>query len=466
MISVLRSTWPLLLGIMLLLVGNGMQGTLLGIRGGIEEMSTDRLAVVMSAYFGGFLAGSLIAPGLIQRVGHVRVFAALGSLISAVLIMYAAIPNWLAWSLLRFMIGFSFSGVYITAESWLNASTSNDKRGQAMSLYMIVQMIGLVSAQFLINFGDPSGYMLFILPSVLVSLAFTPILLSVQPAPAFGTLKRMSFRKLYQISPLGCIGIFIMGSVFSALLGMTSVWGTIEGLNVRDISAIVAAIYLGGLAAQFPIGWLSDRTDRRQLVLQLLLVGIFAVTLVLLFDPGIWGTLLVAAMIGGIANPVYALLLAHTNDIMEADDMASASAGLMFLNGLGAVGGPLIVGRLMGLVGPDGYWIYIGVLLSALAVYTAWRMKKREALPTTETGGYAVVTPTISPVAVEYSFDAPQDDEGIHADAADAAAASGEPVPDFDVPVATDAAQDLVAPEDYGTTETEDPPSDQDVSRS
>lgn len=409
MISVLRTTWPLLLGIMLLLVGNGMQGTLLGIRGGFEGMSTDRMAVVMAGYFGGFLVGSRVVPGMIQNVGHVRVFAALASLISAVLVLYAVVPNWIAWTLLRVVIGFSFSGVYITAESWLNASTTNENRGQAMSAYMIVQMIGLVSAQFLVNFGDPRDYVLFILPSILVSLSFTPILLSAQPAPAFGALKRMSFRRLYEVSPLGCIGIFVMGGIFSALLGMTSVWGTIMKLSVRDISAIVAAVYLGGLIAQYPIGRLSDRMDRRVLILQLLVVGMVAISLQMIINPGIWGTLLVAAIAGSVANPVYALLLAHTNDYLEPDDMAAASAGLLFLNGLGAVGGPLIVGRMMTMVGPNGFWLFMLILMSVLAAYTGWRMTRRTALSPEETGTFAVVAPAASPVAVEVTFEAAQD---------------------------------------------------------
>ena len=429
MISVLRTTWPLLLGIMLLLVGNGMQGTLLGIRGGYEQISTDHMAVVMSGYFAGFLLGSRMVPGMIQRVGHVRVFAALGSLISAVLILYAAVPNWIVWSLLRVLIGFSFSGVYITAESWLNASTTNENRGQAMSAYMIVQMIGLVSAQFLINFGDPGGFMLFIVPSVLVSLAFTPILLSAQPAPAFGALKRMSFKRLYQVSPLGCIGIFVMGGVFSALLGMTSVWGTVKGMSVRDISAIVAAVYLGGLVAQFPIGWLSDRMDRRLLILQLLVLGVLAIALQLLLDPGIWGTLIVAGIAGGVANPVYALLLAHTNDYLDADDMAAASAGLLFLNGLGAVGGPLIVGRMMSVIGPNGFWIYILLLMAALAAYTAWRMTQRVALTPEETGSFAVIAPAATTVAVEVALENAQDDTPPVEDQEDIAPADYEVAP-------------------------------------
>ena len=440
MITVLRTSWPLLLGILLLLVGNGMQGTLLGIRGGIEQISTDRMAVVMAGYFAGFLLGSRIAPGMIQRVGHVRVFAALGSLISAVLILYAAMPNWIAWTLLRVLIGFSFSGVYITAESWLNASSSNENRGQAMSAYMIVQMAGLVTAQVLINFGDPSGFMLFILPSVLVSLAFTPILLAATPAPAFGALKRMSIRRLYQVSPLGCIGIFIMGGVFSALLGMTSVWGTILQMSVRDISAIVAAVYLGGLIAQFPIGWLSDRMDRRLLILQLLLLGVAVVVLQLVFQPGIWGIIAVAAIAGGVANPVYALLLAHTNDYLEADDMAAASAGLLFLNGLGAIGGPLIVGRMMTMMGPNGYWIFIGTLMAALAAYTAWRMTRREARPSDETGNFAVIAPAASPVAVEMALEAAQDETPAEAAQDDLAPADYEAAPeDTSLPPEADA---------------------------
>ena len=391
---------------MLLLVGNGMQGTLLGIRGGIENISTDRMAIVMSAYFGGFLLGSRLVPGMIQGVGHVRVFAALGSLISAVLVLYAAVPHWAAWAVLRLLIGFSFAGVYITAESWLNASTTNQNRGQAMSAYMIAQMAGLVSAQALVNFGDPGGFMLFVLPSVLVSLAFTPILLSAQAAPSFGAMKRMSFRRLYEVSPLGFVGIFLMGGVFSALLGMTSVWGTIKGLSVIEISSVVAAVYLGGLIAQYPIGRLSDNMDRRRLVLYLLVVGIAAICLQMAFRPGIWGTIAVAGCVGGMANPAYALLLAHTNDYLEPEDMASASAGLLFLNGLGAIGGPLIVGRLMTMIGPDGYWIFIMALMIMMVAYTIWRMTRRESLPSEETGGFAVIIPATTQVAVELVLEA------------------------------------------------------------
>ncbi|RJL05384.1 MFS transporter [Paracoccus siganidrum] len=408
MASVLRTTWPLLLGILLLMVGNGMQGTLLGIRGGIEGIPTFEMSVVMAGYYGGFLLGSLTVPDMIKTVGHVRVFAALGSMISAILIVYAVWPNWIAWTVLRFLIGFCFCGVYVTAESWLNAGSTNETRGQALSAYMIVQMLGIVSAQMLLNVSDPAGFMLFVIPSVLVSLAFTPILLSAQPAPQFETIKRMSFGKLYRASPLGCVGIFLMGGVFAALAGMSSVWGAAMGLSVAEISLFVAAIYAGGLVLQYPVGWISDRTDRRKLVLILSVLGALTTLLVVAVQPGVTGLILAGVLMGGMANPIYALLLAYTNDYLDQSDMASASAGLLFIYGIGSMGGPIITGWLMNWIGPDGYWVHMGVLLLLLAVYAGWRMTQRRGLTPQEQGSFAVIAHSATPLAVEAALDEAQ----------------------------------------------------------
>ena len=201
MFIVLRNTWALMLGMMLLMVGNGLQGTLIGVRGELEGFSTIELSVVMSAYFVGFLGASRLVPELIRRVGHVRVFAALASFISAVLIAYPLLANPIFWSFGRVVIGFCYCGVYITAESWLNNSVNNDNRGQALSLYMIVQMIGIVVAQGVLALGDPNGYSLFIIISILVSISFAPILLSISPTPAFERTKAMSLLQLFKNSP-------------------------------------------------------------------------------------------------------------------------------------------------------------------------------------------------------------------------------------------------------------------------
>ena len=171
MLDVLNRSWALLLGMMLLMLGNGVQSTLLGIRGALEGFDTFALSVIMSAYFVGFLGGSRMTPDLIRRVGHVRVFAALASTISAVLILFPTLTDPISWTIGRVLIGFCFSGVYVTAESWLNNSVANETRGQALSLYVVVQMAGIVAAQGLVGLGDPSGFVLFIIPSVLVSLS-------------------------------------------------------------------------------------------------------------------------------------------------------------------------------------------------------------------------------------------------------------------------------------------------------
>lgn len=400
MLFVLRNTWALLLGLGLLMLGNGMQGTLLGIRGAIEDFSTFQMSIVMSCYFVGFLFGSRMAPEMIRRVGHVRVFAALGSMISAVLILYAAAPDWVVWAVLRVLIGFSFSGVYITAESWLNNASTNETRGQALSLYLIVQMVGIIAAQLLLNVGDPSGYVLFVIPSVLVSLAFTPILLSVSQAPAFETTKPMSFRQLYDASPLGCVGMFLLGGVFSAQFGMASVWGTQVGLSVADLTIFVSAIYAGGLVLQYPIGWLSDRMDRRKVVLWLSALGAVALMVPMFVDLPFALLVLVGALGGGVSNPLYSLLLAYVNDYLDGSDMAAASGGLLFINGLGAISGPVITGWLMGAVGPNGFFLFMALLFGALALYAAWRMTQRRTTAEA-TSSYTAVSPSASVVAVE-----------------------------------------------------------------
>jgi MFS family permease len=401
MLYVLKSSWPLLLGMLLLLIGNGLQGTLLGIRGAIEGYDASTMSLVMSAYFVGFLLGSRTATALIARVGHVRVFAALASLISAAFILYAAAPNPWVWMAMRFIVGFCFAGVYVVAESWLNDAATNETRGQALSLYMIVQMAGIISAQGILNLADPSGYILFVVMSVLVSISFAPILLTAGTAPAFQTTKPMTLVQLFNISPLGCVGTFLLGGVYAAILAMASVFGTEKGLNVAQISAFVAAIYTGGLLFQYPIGWASDRMDRRKLILGLTAAGAVLTVVGTLFSGYFVAVLILGFIIGGVANPLYSLLIAYTNDFLQPSDMAAASGGLLFINGLGAMIGPVLIGTLMTRFGANAFFVYIAVLFALTAGYAAYRMTQRAAPSVAETSPYAPVLATASPVALE-----------------------------------------------------------------
>ncbi|WP_112309410.1 MFS transporter [Pseudogemmobacter bohemicus] len=446
MLRVLYTTWPLLLGVLLLMLGNGVQGSLLGIRGTMEAFTTFQLSFVMSAYFLGFLLGSRYVPGMIQHVGHIRVFAALGSLISAVLVVYPMLIDWQAWALMRVVIGFGFAGVYITAESWLNDTATNETRGQALSAYMIVQMIGIISAQGLLAIGDPFGYDLFLIPSVLVSLAFLPLLLATYPSPKFETGQRLGFRELYRISPLGCVGIFLIGGVFSAMFGMASVWGSISLLSIGQIALFTSALYIGGLILQYPIGRLSDRIDRRKIIVWLSVVATVIMAVATIFPLPFPAYLVVAALLGGITYPIYGLIIAYTNDYLSKEQMAAASAGLLFINGVGSIFGPLIVGWLMGrdVMGPRGFFFFVGVLYAMLAGYAAWRMTKR-ATPVM-TGAYANIAPMASAVAsvavVENAAEinpSPENPEAaaeaaqaliIHRDQSTPAAAPEQPAPD------------------------------------
>ena len=401
MFSVLSNSWALLLGMMLLMLGNGLQGTLLGVRGEIEGFSTFEMSLVMSAYFIGFLGGSRLAPDMIRRVGHVRVFAALGSLISAVLILYPALANAEAWMVGRIIIGFCFSGVYVTAESWLNNSATNETRGQALSLYMIVQMIGIVAAQGVLVLGDPSGYTLFIIPSVLVSVAFAPILLSITPTPAFDTTKPMTLGQLYKVSPLGVVGMFLLGGVFSAQFGMAAVYGGKTGLSLGQISLFVSAFYVGALVMQYPLGFFSDRMDRRVLILLAALMGGIAALIAIFFGSDFNFLLAAAFVIGGTSNPLYSLFLAYTNDFLEHEDMAAASGGMVFINGLGAISGPIITGWLMTNLGAGAFFGVIAALMLAISAYATFRMTQRAAPSVDETAGFQAIMPSASPVFVE-----------------------------------------------------------------
>lgn len=399
MLAVLGQTWALLLGMFLLMVGNGMQGSVLGLRGGIEEFGSLTMGFVMSGYFLGFLGGARATPWLLRRVGHVRVFAALASLMSAAMILFAAIVHPAAWILMRIAVGFAMSGCYIVAESWLNDGADNRTRGQTLSAYLIVQMLGIVLAQALLNFADPAGYDLFVMMAVVVSVAVVPILLSANPVPLFATTRPLSFLELYRISPLGVVGCLLLGGVFACLFGMSAVYATDIGLSTSELSIFIGSIYLGGMLLQFPIGWLSDRIDRRILITGATAVGSAAAVVAAIGGSNL--TVLVAAafLIGGTANPLYALLIAYTNDYLEHEDMPAAAAGLIAMNGIGAIGTPILVGFVMERFGPHSFMGFVAVLMGVIAAYAIYRMSVRPSTPVEEQLPVAPMGMAASPVA-------------------------------------------------------------------
>lgn len=403
MVTVLKNSWALFLGMFLLQLGNGLQGTALGLRGEIEAFGSATMGYVMTGYFLGFLFGAQATPWMLRRVGHVRVFAALASMISAGFIIYAWWVDPVGWFLMRLLVGFCFSGVYVVAESWLNDSVSNDNRGQALSAYLIVQMGGIVLAQSLIGLAPSAGFELFVIMSVAVSVAITPILLSVSPVPLFQSTKRMSLIDLFHSSPLGSVGCLFMGGVYGCIFGMAAVYGTASGLTAGQTATFVGAIYLGGLLLQYPIGWISDRMDRRTLIAILTALGALGAAAPAIAGAGFEMLIVSAFFFGGIANPLYSVLIAHTNDFLEHDQMASAAGGLVQLNGIGSAATPVAVGYFMDGFGPASFLWFISICMFLISFYSIYRMSARRATPVDETLPNAPLGMNTTSVAAEYA---------------------------------------------------------------
>ncbi len=401
MSKVLGGHWALLLGILLIMLGNGMHFTLIGLRGAIEGFSATELAIITSGYFLGFLSGARLTPELIQRVGHVRVFAALGSFVSAGLIAFPLVTEPWAWTLLRLVVGFCMSGIYVAAESWLNAASTNATRGKVLSAYMIAQTLGIIGAQGLLTLGDAATSVLFMGASILVSVSFAPILLTVVAVPSVAVARRMGLRELFRGSPLGTLGIFLLGGVFAAQTGMGAVFGSQIGLTAARIALFIAMLFAGALVLQYPIGWLSDRMDRRKLIFGASCIGAAASLLGWIAGGDLWMLMAAAFLAGGVTTPLYSLFLAYTNDALPAEYMPAASGGLVFTFGLGAIAGPMVTGWAMQWQDPFAFWLVLAVTFAAIAGYAAWRMTQRAVVPVEETESYLNVLPTASVVAVE-----------------------------------------------------------------
>jgi MFS family permease len=400
MLGILRYTWALLLGIALLMLGHGLQGTLLGVRANLAGFSTAVTGLVMSGYYLGMLIGAFRAPVLVARVGHVRVFAALLSLASAAVLFHALFVEPVAWFLMRLLTGYCFAGAFIVAESWLNGAASNATRGRILSLYMVVQLGGLAAGQFLLNLADPGGFALFVLVSVLISVAAVPMLLTASAAPVVASPRDFGLLDLYRLSPLGVVGIVGVGMGQGGLFGMGSVFAAELGLSLPSISTFMAAIVAGGVVFQVPLGRLSDRVDRRWVITIVALLTSFA-ALPFALRTG-WSPAALFAgffVIGGLTLPLYALCVAHTNDFLSPEQMVGASGALILGYGVGASAGPTVAAAVMQGVGPTGLALFILVVHAGVGLFALFRMTRRAPAPVEERGAFVPLPSQPSPVA-------------------------------------------------------------------
>ena len=400
MFSAIRSAWALLFGLALLMAGNGLQGTLLGVRASIEGFSTQTTGFVMTGYYVGFLLGSILGPKLVKNVGHIRVFAALASILSAAMLLHSIFVEPITWFAIRVMNGFAVAGVYLVVESWLNDAATNRTRGQLLSVYMVILLGGMAAGQFLLNVADPAGFELFILVSVLVSLSLVPISLSVTRAPKFDTPSRVSWRTMYESSPLGVVGCFIVGIAQGALLGMGAVYANEIGMGVADVSLFMAMTLAGGMVLQWPIGRLSDIFDRRVIITAVTILAAIVALVGALFGEQSTPILLAAIFVfGGLCFSLYSLCIAHSNDHLQPEQMVAASGTLILVGGLGASAGPALAAALMSVFGPAGFFWCLCAVHAAIGLFALYRMTRRAAIPTDEQTVYQSMPVRATPLA-------------------------------------------------------------------
>lgn len=384
------SVWALLAGMGLLLLGNGLQYSLLGVRAANEGFSSTITGLVMSGYFVGFLAGSLATSRAVHRVGHLRVFAAAAALASMAILVQSLIVTPAVWGLMRIVTGFAYAAAYIVTESWLNDRVTNEHRGGLLGVYMIVSFLGMSGGQLLLNAGDPDSPELFILVSVLISFAAIPILLSVLPQPEIRQPAPVNPLELYRLAPLGLVACFATGLAHSALFGMGAVYGRSVDLTVPQVSLFMFVLVLGAAVLQWPIGKLSDRVDRRRVITWLALLGALACAItVSLGRLGPYWLIVMAVPLGVAMLPLYSLAIAHTNDHVDTERRVAASSLLTLVFGIGAVAGPSLAGVLMDLLGSDGFLWMLATILLALGLFAIVRTRRAPIVSVEEQAPYA-----------------------------------------------------------------------------
>jgi MFS family permease len=393
-LSVITTTWPLLLGMGVLMLGAGLQSTLLGLRATLEGFPTLVTGIVMSCYYVGYVLGTVIAPPLLRKLGHIRVFAALAAVASVAIIVQGCFVNPWTWGAMRLVSGLCFAGIYVVAESWLNDRASRANRGRLFAVYMLVLYIGLGAAQFLLVVADPRTATPFMLVSVLISLAMVPIVVSAQQVPNHAVPRKVRLRELYGNSPLGVVAVTMSGLISAIVFSMGPVYARLSGLETTSVATFMAVSILAAVVTQYPIGRLSDRMDRRTVIAGVCTLAMLIAGSIVAFPEMPHALFLaLAAMFSGFALTLYSLSVSHVNDKLEPAQMVASSSTLLLLNGGAAATGPLLAGSLISAFGPRAYFATLAALCGALAVYDLWRKSRRRPVPPAQKGPFIGVQP-------------------------------------------------------------------------
>lgn len=402
----------LLTAVAILLCGNGLQGTLLAVRGDNEGFPTALIGALMSCYFAGFIVGCRITPGFIMSVGHIRTFVALASIASAAALIHPLFVEPIAWGALRAVTGCCFAGLIMVIESWINERATNANRGRILAVYRVIDLVATTLGNALLATANPDGFELFAIASILVSLALVPVALTRAPAPKPIAKARLDIPKLFRVSPVAAIGVPIIGLGNAAFWAIGPVYAQKLGYDKSVIAAFMSAVIIGAAALQWPLGWLSDKIDRRLVMLGSAVGG--AATAFALARFGGMGEIYligIGALFGAFAIPMFGLTTAHANDHADPDAAVSTSGGLLLLHGSGSVVGATLGGLILGLLGPGAVFVYIGIVYVAFAAVCLSRIAMRGPAPEGSKSPFMPLPKHAAPTVFEIRKDDPAPEE-------------------------------------------------------
>tara|TARA_B100000029_G_scaffold447629_1_gene469544 strand:+ start:2891 stop:4180 length:1290 start_codon:yes stop_codon:yes gene_type:complete len=389
--KLLRNSWALFAGYFVLMIAHGFQGNLLGVRSVIEEFNFIATGAMMSGYFVGYFAGANTIPKLVGKVGHIRVFAAFASTASLSILIHAVFVNPITWTFGRFMTGFSIVAIFIVMESWLNDRANNRTRGQLLSIYMFITLIGISLGTLLLNFSSPEKYEPFILISLLLSVALVPILLTKRKAPKFKKLGFIDIKGLYRTSPLASVSMFCTGIIHSALFSLGAVYAAAMNFTIFEISLLLFLVTVSGGIFQWPIGYYSDNSDRRiVIILCTFVASLFAVLSIYASGTSLENMYLATnvgvdkimffiyvALYAGMCIPLFTLNLAYINDYIPKEKFVAAGGGMQIIFGIGAMTGPIICSLLMNKYGTNGFFVHLLFFHLVIGVFGLFRITRR-----------------------------------------------------------------------------------------
>ena len=400
---------PLLLAAGILIGGNALQVTLIALRGEAEGFSGITIGIMGGAYFAGFLIGCLTITRVMRSVGHIRAFAALAAMAAAASLIFPMVVDPFAWSFARFISGICFSGLFTVVEAWINAVSTNENRARALAVYRIVDVCFATGAQFVVPLLGVSSFAVFAVMSMAIGLSLVPVSLGDRSNPEAPPAIPLDLKRAFAISPLAVMGAITVGLNNGAFRMMGPVYAREIGMDVTSVVTFMSFGIIGGAVLQYPLGWLSDRSDRRLVVLVTTSLALaFALAMIFAAESGNATNYLLVFCFAAFALPLYSLAAAHANDRCNRDEYVMLCAALLLFYALGAIAGPFMAALMMEGFGPRGFFGYISIIYVLFIGITLWRMRVRGPVPEERRGRFATLLRT-SPFMAKMARRASQD---------------------------------------------------------